>query len=75
MNMYIIRIYTHTQGVWKLTPMIFEDIPSTNIKTKMSYVKMPFSAPVLSKSFLNFTNVATLGLVTVQKYGLSLPRM
>jgi hypothetical protein len=53
----------------------FEDTPSTNNKTRMSYGKMPFNAPVLSKTFLNFRNVATSGLVTVHKYGLSVTMM
>jgi hypothetical protein len=65
----------YIQAVEKVTPKIFEDIPSTNNKTKMSYGKMPFHAPVLSKTFLNFIDVATSGLVAVHKYGPSVPNM
>jgi hypothetical protein len=67
--------HTHTESVPKLTPKIFEDILSTNNTTKMSYGKMPFNAPVLSKTFLNFTNVATSDLVAVHKHELSVPKM
>jgi hypothetical protein len=62
--------HTHTQ-----TGCLETHIPSTNNTMKMSYGKMPFNVPVLSKTFLNFRNVATSGLVTVHKYALSVPRM
>jgi hypothetical protein len=62
-------------AVRKLMPKIFENIPSTNNTMKISYGKMPFNDPFLRKMFLNFRNVATSGLVTVHKYGLSAPRI
>jgi hypothetical protein len=71
----LIGIVLYIQVVQKLAPKILEDIPSTNNMTKMYYGKVPFNTQVLSKTFLNFRNVATSGLVTVHKYGLSVPRM
>jgi hypothetical protein len=46
------------QNVQKLMPKIFEVISFKN-KMKMAHDKMPFNAPVSSKTFLNLRNVPT----------------